>query len=213
MNTRLQVEHPVTEMIFGIDLVAEQLRVANGQQLAWQQEDLRARGHAMEARLYAEDPAQGFLPQTGEILLLELPSGPGVRVDSGVGNGDVVSLHYDPMLAKIVAYGPTRDSARRRLVEALRATVLLGVGNNLSYLREICEHPEFAAGAVHTGFLSDHLADFRCEATGEEALVLKAAAALLLERPAASEARGGKLRAPLLWQELSGFGLRPGGRS
>ena len=211
MNTRLQVEHAVTEMIFGVDLVAEQLRVAAGEPLAWEQADLKARGHAMEARLYAEDPAQAFLPQTGEILLLELPSGPGLRVDSGVGNGDAVSLHYDPMLAKLVAYGPTRESARRRLVEALRATVLLGVGNNLSYLRAICEHPQFAAGNVHTSFLADHLGDFGGRAPGADEQIILGAATLLLRRPAPAAANSDPAgaRRPLLWQELPGFALRP----
>jgi acetyl/propionyl-CoA carboxylase alpha subunit len=153
MNTRLQVEHPVTEWVSGIDLVAQQIHVAEGGVLEFTQDEIERRGHSIEVRLYAEDPAEGFLPQTGEILLFEAPGGPGIRVDSGISTGAEVSLHYDPMIAKLSSWAGDRDAARRRMMEALRETVLLGVGSNLSYLYAILEHPAFAAGRTHTGFL------------------------------------------------------------
>ncbi len=178
MNTRLQVEHPVTEWVTGVDMVAEQIRIAQGEPLSWvltppagaeAPERARsgvqrpagaapaARGHAIEARLYAEDPAAGFLPQTGRVLLFEPPVGPGVRVDTGIVSGAEVTLHYDPLIAKVSAWAHDRDAARRRLVAALRETVLLGPRSNLQYLIAILEHPAFAGGRTHTGFLDEHL--------------------------------------------------------
>ena len=152
MNTRLQVEHPVTEEAFGVDLVALQLAVAAGERLP---ADLPSvpRGHAMEARIYAEDPDAGFLPQTGKVLVYREPAGPGIRVDSGICEGMEVSVHYDPMLAKVIARGSSRDEARRRLVAALSEMVVLGVQTNISYLRRVLETPEFRAGKADTGFL------------------------------------------------------------
>jgi acetyl/propionyl-CoA carboxylase alpha subunit len=152
MNTRLQVEHPVTEEAFGVDLVALQLRVASGEPLpasipstpsAW----------AIEARLYAEDAEHGFLPQTGRLLVYEEPSGPGIRVDSGVAPGDEIGLHYDPMLAKLVARGETREVARRRLSAALSETVILGVTTNLSYLRRVLDSEPVVKGEMDTALL------------------------------------------------------------
>ena len=152
MNTRLQVEHPVTEEAFGVDLVALQLAVAAGERLP---ADLPSvpRGHAMEARIYAEDPDAGFLPQTGKVLVYREPAGPGIRVDSGICEGMEVSVYYDPMLAKVIARGSSRDEARRRLVAALSEMVVLGVQTNISYLRRVLETPEFRAGEADTGFL------------------------------------------------------------
>ena len=151
MNTRLQVEHPVTEEAFGVDLVLLQLAVAAGEKLP----PLPAAPsrHAIEARVYAEDPAAGFLPQTGRVLLYREPAGPGVRVESGLAEGQEVSVHYDPLLAKIVASGATRDEARRRLVAALAETVVLGVSTNVSWLRRLLATSEVAAGAIHTSLL------------------------------------------------------------
>ncbi|MBK9064778.1 MAG: ATP-grasp domain-containing protein [Acidobacteria bacterium] len=151
MNTRLQVEHPVTEEAFGVDLVLLQLAVAAGGKLP----PLPAAParHAMEARVYAEDPEGGFLPQTGRVLLYREPSGPGVRVESGLAGGQDVGVHYDPLLAKIVASGATREEARLRLSAALGETVILGVVTNVSWLRRLLGTPEVAAGAIHTGLL------------------------------------------------------------
>jgi 3-methylcrotonyl-CoA carboxylase alpha subunit len=159
MNTRLQVEHPVTEAVTGIDIVRAQFDVAAGSPLPWTQSSLSQRGHAIECRIYAEDPANGFLPQAGPLLLYREPSGPGVRVDSGVSEGDTVGVHYDPLLAKVIACGETRDRARARAITALRSFPILGIRTNLPFLIAVLEHPRFAAGAVHTGFIDEHLAE------------------------------------------------------
>jgi acetyl-CoA carboxylase biotin carboxylase subunit len=153
MNTRLQVEHPVTELVAGVDLVRAQLLVASGEALPWSQEMLRQRGHAMEARIYAEDPSKGFLPQAGRLLLYREPRLPGVRVDGGVAEGDEVSVHYDPLLAKVIAWAETRGLAVARLIAALRSYPVLGIRTNIPYLLRILEHPDFRAGMVDTGFL------------------------------------------------------------
>ena len=153
MNTRLQVEHAVTEAVVGVDLVRGQLLVASGEPLPWRQTSLSQRGHAIEARIYAEDPRRTFLPQAGPLLLYREPRMPGVRVDSGVVEGGQVSVHYDPMLAKVIAAGETREAARARLVAALRAYPILGVRTNIPFLITVLDHPAFRAGQVDTGFL------------------------------------------------------------
>ncbi|MQA96719.1 MAG: ATP-grasp domain-containing protein [Streptosporangiales bacterium] len=156
MNTRLQVEHPVTELVAtaggrSLDLVELQLRVAAGEPLPFRQEDVALSGHAIEARVYAEDPARGFLPTGGRVLRLAEPRGPGVRVDSGLAEGDAVGTGYDPMLAKIIAHGPDRAAALHRLDQALATTTLLGVTTNLAYLRGLLASPEVQAGRIDTG--------------------------------------------------------------
>ena len=153
MNTRLQVEHAVTEAVTGMDLVHAQLRVAAGEPLGWTQEALTQRGHAIECRVYAEDPTQGFLPQAGPLLLYREPQGPGVRVDSGVKQGGNVSVHYDPMLAKVIVQAETRAGAIARASAALREFPILGIRTNLGYLRAVLAHPSFVSGDVDTGFL------------------------------------------------------------
>ncbi|ADB74203.1 biotin carboxylase N-terminal domain-containing protein [Geodermatophilus obscurus] len=153
MNTRLQVEHPVTEMVTGLDLVELQVRVAAGGRLPLTQDDVVLDGHAVEARLYAEDPARGFLPQTGTVLGLREPAGPGVRLDSSLAVGSVVGTDYDPMLAKVVAWGPDRDTARARLVGALGHTAVLGVPTNTAFLRALLTDPDVVAGRLDTGLI------------------------------------------------------------
>lgn len=153
MNTRLQVEHPVTELVTGLDLVALQLDVAAGARLPLGQDDVQLRGHAIEARLYAEDPAAGYLPQTGQLLAFEAPQGKGVRCDHGLRVGLEVSPHYDPLLAKVIAYGNDRQQARRRLSRALRETVLLGLRHNRTLLVELLDSPAFVAGDMTTDLL------------------------------------------------------------
>ncbi len=157
MNTRLQVEHPITEMVLGIDLVQWQIRVAAGEPLAPHLAERAPRGHAMEARIYAEDPARDFIPTSGRLLLVQEPHGPGVRVDSGVAPGMEVSPYYDPLLAKIIAYGEDREGARRRLVEALRRTAYLGLFTNLSFLLDVLTHPDFIAGRADTRWVEREL--------------------------------------------------------
>jgi len=153
MNTRLQVEHPVTEAVTGVDLVRAQIMVASGNRLPWAQSDLAQRGHAIECRIYAENPAQGFLPQTGRLLLYEEPRMPGVRIDSGVREGSEVTMHYDPMLAKVIATGENREVARARAMAALRAFPILGVHTNIEFLLQILVHERFVTGDMDTGFL------------------------------------------------------------
>ncbi len=159
MNTRLQVEHPVTELVTGLDLVEQQLLVAAGEPLAFGQDDVRLSGHAVEARVYAEDPAAGFLPTGGTALLLREPEGEGIRVDSSLLVGAAVGSAYDPMLAKVIAWAPDRATALARLDTALAQTVLLGVGTNIAFLRALLAHPEVRAGRLDTGLLERSLAD------------------------------------------------------
>ena len=159
MNTRIQVEHPVTELVYGVDLVAEQVRIAAGRPLSLRQDELRPNGHAIECRLCAEDPANDFLPETGRILHLKEAEGEGVRVDSGLHPGQEITAAFDPLLAKVVAHGPTRQAAIDRTLGALRDTVVLGVGTNAAYLAAILAHPAFARGATDTGFLDRHQAE------------------------------------------------------
>jgi 3-methylcrotonyl-CoA carboxylase alpha subunit len=153
MNTRLQVEHPVTEAVTGLDLVEWQLRVAAGERLPLRQEEIALSGHAIEARLYAEDPARGFLPSTGTLRGLHLPEGDGVRVDTGVRPGDVVTPFYDPMICKIIAHGEDRAAACVRLARALADTAVAGVATNLAFLARVVADPEFVSGAVDTSFI------------------------------------------------------------
>ena len=181
MNTRLQVEHPVTELVTGTDLVHAQLQVAAGGPLPWTQADLSQRGHAIECRVYAEDPAGGFLPQAGTLRLYREPSGPGIRIDSGVVEGGEVPVQYDPMLAKLIASAPSRDAAIARAVAALRDFPILGVRTNIGFLINVLEHPRFRAGDVHTGFIDEHL-DALLKRPEADAIV-QAAAALARRQP------------------------------
>jgi acetyl-CoA carboxylase biotin carboxylase subunit len=206
MNTRLQVEHPVTELVTGIDLVAAQLRVARGERLGFAQDDVRPRGHAIEVRLYAEDPAAGFLPSAGPVLGLREPSGPGVRVDSGLHGGTVVPVEYDPLLAKLSAWGPDRDVAIARLRRALRETAVLGPTTNLAFLIDVLASPAFASGATHTGFLAAHFPAWR--AAADEEAVAALAAAVALARPAAVAGGGPAVAAPTPWEALGSWRLR-----
>nr|WP_026373831.1 biotin carboxylase N-terminal domain-containing protein [Agrococcus lahaulensis] len=175
MNTRLQVEHPVTEMVTGIDLVEQQLRIAAGEQLAIAQEDVRLEGHAIEARIYAEDPAAGFLPTGGQILDLRWADGTGVRVDAGVDPGGEIGSSYDPMIAKVIAHGATREEAIDRLDRALAETTVLGVTTNRAFLRALLGEPAVRVGELDTGLI-DREAD-RLVATGTPSAAFAAAAA------------------------------------
>ena len=178
MNTRLQVEHPITEMVLGLDLVQWQLRVAAGQALPWRQEDLRPRGHALEVRVYAEDPASGFLPSTGRLVHVVEPQGPGVRVDSGVRPGLEVTPHYDPLLAKIIVHAEDRAGAIARMQAALERTAYHGVVTNVAFLLQVLRHPDFRAGRYHTRWVDEVLSP--PTATLEDGLPPAALAALAL---------------------------------
>jgi acetyl/propionyl-CoA carboxylase alpha subunit len=153
MNTRLQVEHPVTEAVTGIDLVHAQIRVASGEPLPWRQDDLVRRGHAIECRIYAEDPAQGFLPQAGPLARLSEPQGPGVRVDAGYVEGNELSVYYDPLIAKLIVCADTRQMAIARAQRALNEFVIEGIQTNIPLLQAIVRHPRFAAADLDTHFL------------------------------------------------------------
>ncbi len=156
MNTRLQVEHPVTELVTGLDLVRHQLLIAAGEPLALTQEQVNQRGHAIEVRIYAEDAEHGFLPSTGMIDRFYIPGSPGVRVDSGIETGDEITQFYDPMIAKLIVYGEDRHAAIARLQQALARSVLFGVTTNIPLLHTIALHPAFSEGLTHTGFLNEH---------------------------------------------------------
>jgi len=158
MNTRLQVEHPVTEFITGIDLVHLQFRVAAGEPLPFKQEDITIRGHAIECRVYAEDPDNNFFPSPGQITRLISPSGPGIRRDSGMYEGWTVPIEYDPLLAKLIGYGESREQAIQRLELALYEYFVGGIKTNISLFRRILKDPDFRAGKIDTGFLDRLLA-------------------------------------------------------
>ncbi|KUH69746.1 acetyl/propionyl-CoA carboxylase subuit alpha [Mycolicibacterium novocastrense] len=179
MNTRLQVEHPVTEMVTGIDLVEQQVRIAAGEKLSIAQDDISMTGHAIEARVYAEDPGRGFLPTGGRVLGLAEPEGPGVRVDSGLAPGSVIGSDYDPMLSKIIAHAADRAAALRALDRALAHTAVLGVTTNIEFLRFLLADPDVAAGRLDTGLLDRRSPDFR-PASAEDVDLVAAAAYIWL---------------------------------
>jgi 3-methylcrotonyl-CoA carboxylase alpha subunit len=216
MNTRLQVEHPVTEMITGLDLVEWQFRIAAGEALPLRQAEVPLAGHAVEARICAEDPARGFLPSPGRISVFEAPTGRGIRVDAGVASGDTVPLDYDPMIAKVIAHGPTRNDALAKLALALRDIVIAGPRVNAPFLRRLVEHPQFQAGRFDTGFIDRHLAELLHADPHEEARAIARTAALLIGRErrrlAAVEAALAP-RSPARWRDPwsadDGFSLGP----
>jgi acetyl/propionyl-CoA carboxylase alpha subunit len=189
MNTRLQVEHPVTEAIAGVDLVRAQFIVAEGGRLPWTQATLSQRGHALECRIYAEDPASGFLPQAGPLRLYREPSGPGVRVDSGVREGDHIGVNYDPLLAKLIVHAESREAARLRALSALGDYPVLGTRTNIPFLIRLLELPAFRDGQLHTGMIDEHLAELtRQDEIPVEALVAAAFATAPAARPDSDQA-------------------------
>jgi acetyl-CoA carboxylase biotin carboxylase subunit len=181
MNTRLQVEHPVTELVTGLDLVQLQLRIAAGERLPFAQEEVRCCGHAIEARICAEEPERGFAPATGTIAALELPGGPGVRLDSALFAGLEVTVHYDSLLAKLVVHAPSREQAIDRLLRALGETRIAGVPNNAAFLRRLAGSPQFRSGRYHTKTIEEHLDELLGRPPREE-LERAALAAALLHR-------------------------------
>lgn len=203
MNTRLQVEHPVTELVTGIDLVEWQLRVAAGQPVTIRQEDVRLTGHAVEARVYAEDPGSGFLPQTGLLERVEWPTGQGVRVDGGIAEGQLVGPWYDPMLAKIVSWAPDRETALRRLDTALAETVILGVRTNLGFLRRLIADEDVVAGRLHTGIIAELLAGDQPVRPSDRSLI----ASSLLRLAERETASGSPGEPGALWAAPSGWRL------
>ena len=215
MNTRLQVEHPVTEMITGQDLVEWQLRVAAGEALPMTQDALSIAGHAIEVRLYAEDPDRDFLPRTGTLKRLRLPAGDGIRCDSGVIEGDSVTVHYDPMIAKLIAWSPDgRAAALRRLARALDRTEIVGLENNRDYLQRVTGHPAFSEGSFDTGFIETQRDTIQPpDAPPAEEALACAALAIELDRQdkaAAAAAASTDPRSP--WHLVNGWRLNDSGR-
>ncbi len=189
VNTRLQVEHPITECITGLDLVREQIRVARGERLTMTQADLTITGAAIECRIYAEDPDNDFLPTSGRIVEWHLPPMPGLRVDTGVVSGDEVSIHYDPMLAKIITHAPSRDEAICKMLGALRALSIQGVVTNRAFLMRVLAHPAFASGDTDTHFIATHKSDLTGQAPAEGALAAAAMATTLVDHLERKERR------------------------
>ena len=175
VNARIQVEHPITEMVAGVDLVKWQIRIAAGEKLDLRQEDIRQRGHAIECRIYAEDPANHFLPSLGKILFMKNPEGPGIRVDSGIYSGYEVTLYYDPILAKLITWGEDRDVSRKRMIEALSEYVVMGIKTTIPYLKDVMEQPDFISGATTTDFIEKNLSGWT-ENESEEFLHIALAA-------------------------------------
>ncbi|GMU03489.1 geranyl-CoA carboxylase subunit apha [Corallococcus caeni] len=198
MNTRLQVEHPVTELITGLDLVEWQLRVADGEPLPLTQPEITFRGHAIEARLCAEDPAKGFLPQTGRLLAWVPPEGEGIRVDHGVREGQDITPFYDSMQAKLIAYGPDRETARERLAAALRELTVFGVTTNSTFIQHVLGHEAFRSGRYDTGFVGAHTPPETLQALGQASVEEQAIlAAVLFHDDAVALARKGGFDAAL----------------
>ena len=212
MNTRLQVEHPVTELVTGIDLVEWQLRVAGGEPLPFRQEDIEIQGHAIECRITSEDPAHGFLPSTGVITHLSLPTGPGVRWDGGILEGTEVTLHYDPLLAKLIVHGTDRAHAIERMKRALSELVIAGVETSQSFHRRVVSEPDFREGRLSIRYLEEHPALLAPE-DDERVLRASAVVAALLEHedrtrratPRLGEAGDGHLSA---WRRAGSAWLR-----
>ena len=212
INPRLQVEHPVTEMVTGIDLVQQQIRVAAGEHLAIRQPDVKLRGHAIECRLYAEDPANRFLPQAGEIAAVSFPSGPGVRIDSAIWAGARISIDYDPMLAKVITHGADREAARRRMIGALEDFLMIGPPNNLTFLRALMELDAFREAAIDTQLIEREGAE-RLTETRHRDRAAKIAAYMIAaggQPTSAGAATSAAIASP--WQTLGAWRLA-GGRT
>jgi len=206
VNTRLQVEHPVTEMTTGLDLVREQLHIAAGDRLRFGQEDLFQRGHAIECRVYAEDPEQSFYPSPGKVLLHYEPAGPGIRNDCGIYEGFRVPVEYDPIIGKVIAYGETREASRRRMIRALETYAILGIRTTIPYLIDILSSPEFAAGDLCTDFIERHFQGWR-QSTQEADMAKIAYIIQDLTAPAKAGTRQEAHGWPTPWETLGDWRL------
>jgi acetyl/propionyl-CoA carboxylase alpha subunit len=214
MNTRLQVEHPVTELVTGLDLVHWQIRIANGEHFPFEQSHFTQRGHAIECRVYAEDPANGFLPSTGNLLQFIEPSGPGIRVDSGFAAGNEVTHFYDPLLAKLIVHAEDRPSAIQRMQAALQDFVVHGVITNIDFLQSVLSHPDFQNGRVTTQWVEENmdsltesgslLPTFQEQAPGLPLIAAALADLTTVNRPS-STVRSNEPDPYSPWKETSGF--------
>jgi len=208
MNTRLQVEHPITELVTGIDLVKLQFRIAEGKPLPFRQSDITQRGHAIECRIYAEDPANGFLPSTGQILRAVEPRGPGIRVDTGVGTGDTISIHYDPMIAKLIVNAQDRPAAIRAMLSALSEYVIIGPTTNIAFLRDVLSDAAFKAGQFSTAWIESQFGAWSpAPAPIPHVALIAAALSEALRQPQSSRSTA---VAPDPWDRSDGFRLGMG---
>lgn len=206
VNARIQVEHPITEMLTGIDLVKQQIGIAAGEKLSLRQEDIRPRGHALECRIYAEDAENQFLPSIGKLLLVKEPQGPGVRCDSGIYSGLHVTHYYDPILSKLIVWSESRSQSLRKMDRALAEYVILGVKTPIAFLRELLRHPGFVAGDLHTHFVEEYFSGWKAAAAPEEVLHAALAAAAVAAQPGTRRS-GGKDKMPTPWQALGKWNL------
>jgi acetyl-CoA carboxylase biotin carboxylase subunit len=201
VNARIQVEHPITEMVLGVDLVKQQIRIAAGERLPFKQADLKQRGHAIECRIYAEDPEQGFLPSPGKILFVKEPEGPEIRCDSGIYSGIEVTPYYDPILAKLIVWAEDRETARMRMISALHSYVILGIPTTIAFLADVLAYPEFAAGKTHTHFIEQHFSRWK-QGTGDDSLldIALIAGALTSSQASGTGTNAQMLKKPTPWQ-------------
>jgi len=209
VNARLQVEHPITELVTGVDLVKQQIKIASGEKLTITQDDVQQRGHAIECRIYAEDPENNFLPSSGKILFMKEPSGPGIRHDCGIYSGCEVSVYYDPILSKVVAWGETREDARNRMLLALSNYTVLGIKTCIDFLSAVVGHPEFVAGNTQTSFIAKNMSDWK-EKTKEKRFLneaLIAAAISSSAKPTSRRRFQDKQEMPNPWLTLGKWGL------
>ena len=207
MNTRIQVEHPITEMVTGTDLVVEQIRIAAGLRLSEQFFHLSQRGHAIECRIYAEDGENNFLPSTGKVLHYTEPSGPGIRVDSGITLGSEITIDYDPIMAKLVVHAPDRPNAIRKMIHALHNYKILGVKTSKKFMVDVLQHPEFAAGRTYTNFIPQHMAERAVDGSDYHALAaaVAAVASLTQRREVALSSGDGRSAIPSPWESLGAW--------
>ncbi|MFH1502144.1 MAG: acetyl-CoA carboxylase biotin carboxylase subunit [Candidatus Eisenbacteria bacterium] len=205
VNARIQVEHPVTEFVTGVDLVREQIKVASGEKLSMTQEDLVQRGHAIECRIYAEDPANGFLPSSGKILSLLEPAGPGVRHDCGIYEGWEVPVHYDPILSKLIVHAADREAARLKMLRALSEFAILGIATTIDYLREIIESDAFARGETQTDFIEKHMANRHSDGPDDDVVHAALIAGALSLSAEAGRRVAGRRRELSPWDTLGGW--------
>jgi acetyl/propionyl-CoA carboxylase alpha subunit len=201
VNTRLQVEHPITEMVTGIDLVRQQILIAAGEPLALTQDDITSRGHAIECRIYAEDPENAFMPSPGKISFLKEPTGPGIRNDCGVYSGVEVPMYYDPILSKLIAFAEDREKTIQRMIMALEDYVVLGIRTPIPFLIDILRSPAFAAGATYTDFIPTHFAGWKPKSKKKHLAAIAFLADMLTRKPEVPEMTGvGEMPTP--WQTL-----------
>ncbi len=207
VNARIQVEHPVTEFVTGIDLVREQIKVASGEKLDVTQDDLAQHGHAIECRIYAEDPANNFLPSSGKILRLLEPAGPGVRHDCGIYEGWEVPVHYDPILSKLIVHAADREAARLKMLRALREFAILGIATTIDYLHEIVESDAFARGDTQTDFIEKHMADRHSDGPDEDAVHAALIAGALSLSAEVGRRVAGRRREASPWDTLGSWSI------